>query len=355
MIATYVTGHGFGHATRTAEVLREVRALAPAAKIAVVTGAPARIFRDALGGEVDVRPFACDVGLAQADALTIDEAGTLARWREFHAAWPARVAEEARWLRSVGAQVVLADVPPLAFAAAREAGVPAVALANFSWDWIYAHLARRHPALEEAAAQAAEAYRSAALLLELPFAGDLSVFPRRERIPLVARRPRVARPEARRTLGLGDRPAVLVSFGGLGWPGFRAASLATLADFDFLAGEPVRDAPAHVRPVPVLDALGLGYQDVVGAVDVVITKPGYGIVSDAIGARTRLVYTERGDFPEYPVLVREMGDHVPAVHVSNVDLREGRLRAALEEVLSRPFPAEPDLSGARVAARRLLG
>jgi L-arabinokinase len=105
----------------------------------------------------------------------------------------------------------------------------------------------------------------------------------------------------------------------------------------------------------MLDALGLGYQDVVGAVGVVITKPGCGIVSDAIGARTRLVYTERGDFPEYPVLVREMGDHVPAVHVSNDDLREGRLRAALEEVLSRPFPAEPDLSGARVAARRLLG
>jgi L-arabinokinase len=150
---------------------------------------------------------------------------------------------------------------------------------------------------------------------------------------------------------------VLVSFGGLGWPGFRAASLARLSDFDFLASEPVHDAPAHVRPVPLgqLDALGLGYQDVVGAVDVVITKPGYGIVSDAIGARTRLVYTERGDFPEYAVLVREMGQYVPAVHVSNDDLRAGRLRAALEEVLARPFPAEPDLSGALVAARRLLG
>jgi L-arabinokinase len=356
VIAAYVTGHGFGHATRTAEVLREVRALAPAAKVAVVTGAPPRIFRDALGGEVDVRPFACDVGLAQADALTIDETPTLRRWREFHAAWPARVTEEARWLRSIGAQVVLADVPPLAFAAAREAGVPAVALANFSWDWIYAHLARRQPAFAQAAAQAAEAYRSATLLLELPFAGDMSAFPRRERIPLVARRPRVTRAEGRRKLGLDDRPAVLVSFGGLGWPGFRAASLAELSDFDFLASEPVRDAPAHVRPVPGdLDLLGLGYQDVVGAVDVVVTKPGYGIVSDAIGARTRLVYTERGDFPEYPVLVREMGEFLPAVHVSNDDLRAGRLRVPLEEALSRPFPAEPDLSGARVAARRLLG
>jgi len=41
--------------------------------------------------------------------------------------------------------------------------------------------------------------------------------------------------------------------------------------------------------------------------------------------------------------------------ISNDDLRAGRLRPALEEVLARPFPAEPALSGALVAARRLLG
>ncbi|HVR69279.1 MAG TPA: hypothetical protein VMT87_00425 [Vicinamibacteria bacterium] len=356
MIAAYVTGHGFGHATRTAEVLREVRRLAPGTPLQVVTLAPERLFRDALGEGVSVRADACDVGLAQKDALTIDEAATLTKWRAFAAAWPARVAEEARWLRAVGARVVLADVPPLAFAAAREAGVPAIALANFSWDRVYAHLAVRHPGLGEAAEQAAAAYRGATLLLELPFAGDMPAFPRRERIPLVARRPRVAREAARRRLGLGDRPAVLVSFGGLGLPGFRAQALAGLPEFDFLVSEPVRDAPAHVRPLAGdLGALGLGYEDVVGAVDVVVTKPGYGIVSDAIGARTRLVYTERGDFPEYPVLVREMGEYLPAVHVSNRDLSAGRLRGPLEEALARPFPPEPDTSGALVAARRLLG
>ncbi len=356
MIVAYVTGHGFGHATRTAEVLRQVRRLSAGSELGVVTTAPERLFRRAIGGDLSVRAVAVDVGLVQTDALTIDEPGTVERWKAFAATWPARVADEAGWLRHVGARVVLGDVPPLAFAAAKEAAVPAVALTNFSWDWIYAHLARRQPALGEAAAQAREAYRSAALLLELPFAGDLSAFPRRERIPLVARRPRVPRDTTRRLLGLGDRPAVLVSFGGLGFPGLAAPALSGLADFEFLVSEPMEDAPAHVRLLPAekLDALGLGYEDVVGAADVVITKPGYGIVSDAIAARARLVYTERGDFPEYPVLVREMGAYLPAVHVSNHDLRAGRLRAPLEDVLSRRFPDAPDMTGALVAARRIL-
>jgi L-arabinokinase len=355
MIAAYVTGHGFGHATRTAEVLRQARVLSPRVPVTVIAAAPARLFQAALGADTVVRALACDVGLAQKDALVIDEEATVERCRQFAAAWPALVDEEARWLARAGARVVLGDIPPLAFAAARAAGVPAIGMTNFSWDWVYAHLARRHPPLREAAEAAAAAYASATGLLALPFAGDLSAFPRRERIPLVARRPAVDKGEARRRLGLGSRPAVLVSFGGLGLPGFGPGSLAGVSEFDFLWSETPGAFPGHVRPLPAdLAALGLGYQDVVGAADVVLTKPGYGIVSDAIGARTRLVYTERGDFPEYPVMVREMGEYLPAVHVSNADLAAGRLRDAIARVLAEPYPPTPDLSGARVAARRLL-
>ena len=36
-----------------------------------------------------------------------------------------------------GFDLVVGDVPPLAFEAAAEAGVDSVAVANFSWDWIY--------------------------------------------------------------------------------------------------------------------------------------------------------------------------------------------------------------------------
>ena len=37
-----------------------------------------------------------------------------------------------------------------------------------------------------------------------------------------------------------------------------------------------------------------------------VTKPGYGIISECIANDTALLYTSRGDFREYPVLVKEM-------------------------------------------------
>ena len=172
----------------------------------------------------------------------------------------------------------------------------------------------------------------------------------------MARRPKRSRPEVRSALGLGTGPLVLLSFGGLGLPGFAGGVLAGLDGFHFLwVGDP-EAGPRNVTTVPGerLDALGLGYEDLVAGADVVVTKPGYGIVSDAIAARTRVVYTERGDFLEYEVLVEGMARHLPCVHVSNEDLRAGKLGGALLAVLQLPFPPPPDLSGAAVAARRVL-
>jgi hypothetical protein len=356
VIAAYVSGHGFGHATRVGEVLRVVRELEPERPLAVVTSGPEQLYREAIPGALLYRGLAVDVGLVQHDALTIDETGTAEAWRSFVAGWDAMVEREASWLRRSGARMVLADIPPLAFEAAARAGVPTVGLANFSWDWIYRYLGERHPALARAAEQAAAAYGQATLLLELPFAGDLSAFPHRERIPLVARRPRLARREARRRLGVTEPVLVLVSFGGVGLPGLDPRRLPVLPDVRFLVSGCALDLPDHVAGITSTEwvRLGLGYQDLVGAADVVVSKPGYGIVSDAIAARTRLVYTDRGDFPEYPILVREMQAWLPSAHLGNRELLGGALAGPIEEVLSQPFPEPPALDGARVAAQRLL-
>ena len=346
MLVAYATGHGFGHMTRLCEVLRAVRERAPSLPITFVGTLPERLVRRAVPGPLAFRAVATDVGLVQRDALEIDEPASAARCAALDATWDERVAVEVDFLRSSGARLVVADIPALPFDAAARAGVPAVGMSNFSWDWIYRHLSGRQPAFAPSAGRAARAYGNAALLLELPFAGDLSAFREREQVGFVARRPRVERADARRRLGLDDRPAVLVSFGGIGLPGLTPAVLVREAGFRFLYPEDLE--------TDRLDALGLHYPDVVGSVDAVVTKPGYGIVTDAIAAGTRLVYTERGDFPEYPIMVAEMAQHLACVHVGNEDLRAGRIGDAIRSVLTRTMPPKPDLEGAARAAERLL-
>jgi len=324
-----------------------VRERAPRLPVALVGEVPEPLARAALAPPLAFRRVACDAGLRQLDALRVDEPGSAAACAAFDAGWEARVAEEEAFLRRSGARLVLCDLPALPFQAAVRAGVPAVGLANFSWDWIYRHLAVRQPSLAASADRAAAAYRQAALLLALPFAGDLSAFPRRVEVGLVARRPRLPRQEARRRLGLDGRPTALLSFGGIGLPALRRQALPADEDLTWLLPE---DLPADR-----LAALGLGYPDVVGAVDAVVTKPGYGIVADCIGAGTPMLYTERGDFPEYPVLVRELPRWLAALHLGNEELLAGRIAGPLRRLLSLPRPRPPaPLDGAARAAGQLL-
>jgi L-arabinokinase len=324
----------------------------------VCTSAPAFLFDGIVLPPLTLRRVECDVGLVQRDALIIDEEGTAAAWRDFMQGWEVLVAREASWMREAGARLVLGDIPPLAFAAGGEAGLRSVALGNFSWDWIYGHLGGRLPALAEASARCREAYRRADRLLRLPFAGDLTAFRRIEDVPLVVRRPQVPKLEARRRLGLDGRPAVLLSFGGLGLPGLQPAAFGSLAGYQLLLTGRAGDGrvPRNLRRLDGegLSAVGLSYPDLVGAADVVVTKPGYGIVADCIGAGTRLVYTDRGDFPEYPIMVGEMPRYLPAVFASNDEIRAGRLGPALEAVLALPFPIPPRADGAAVAAEKVL-
>jgi len=346
MLVAYISGHGFGHATRTLEVLRAVRARRPALPLGIVSALPRWLIEKAGLEPMFLRQAECDVGLVQHDALHIDEKGTAERCRAFEAKFEARAREEGAFLSASRARLVLGDVPPLAFAAAAEARVPSLALANFSWDDIYRHLALREPTLLASAERAAQAYSRADLLLELGFACDLSAFARRYYVGFVARRPKMSRAEARRRLGLDERPTALLSFGGIRLRGLEPGR--------FAGDDGVRYLVPEQLPEERLAGLGLGYPDLVGAVDVVVSKPGYGIVTDALGAGTRLVYTERGDFPEYPVMVAEMPHYLPCVHVTNEELRAGRIGKAVSQVLGMPWPSEPDLGGAERAAERIL-
>ena len=80
---------------------------------------------------------------------------------------------------------------------------------------------------------------------------------------------------------------------------------------------------------------GLRYEDLVRAADVVATKPGYGIISEAIANDTALLYTSRGHFVEYDVLVREMPRYLRAEFIEQRRFAGGKLGRRVEEVAAR--------------------
>jgi L-arabinokinase len=340
------------------EVLREVRRLRPAWPIAVRTSLPRGFFVHGLGEDVSTAFARLDVGVVQADSLLVDPEASLRAYAEIAVRRDDLVAAEVKASAPFAPDLVLADIPALAFDVACELGVPGIGLTNFSWDWIYDDYATDFPSLSWVVDDLRRSYGKADLLLRLPMHGDLAAFPEIRDIPLVARHATLGPSEVRTRLDLPQRDRlVLLSFGGMGLT-LEALPVAP-AGVTFVVSENTEgenlSAECHRISNAELAERGVRYEDLIGASACVVSKPGYGTVAECIANRTRLIYTSRGRFVEYPILVAGIEAFLTNAFVSNDDLRAGKWGAVLAEVLSRPpCAAQTRTDGARIAAETLV-
>jgi hypothetical protein len=349
----YVSGHGYGHARRSAEVMRALRRLVPDVAVHARTSAPADIFSDLLASPAS--PSLIDLPIIENDALSIDWPRTLAIGAERLEHRHAVVLEEAAAVRHVGPSLVVSDVPFLAGDVAEALGVPCVAVTNFTWDWIYEPHAGSHLSGDRVVETARRSYRKMEALLQLPFGHPAPAFKEVIPVPLVARRGLLEREDVLSRLGIlpaDRRPRVLVAMRG-GIPrDVLARAAADAPDFLFLTPQP-RQLLASLPPnvVPACAVGDVDFSDLLAVSDVVLSKLGYGTIADAIAAGTRLLWPRREGFREDHVTQVEAPRYLRMAELPRDDFRAGRWRRALEQAMSLPPPtAKMSIQGAASCA-----
>ncbi len=365
-VVFYISGHGFGHAIRQIAIITALRERAPDVSIVVRTAAPEWLFtRTATGACPEHRRGAStfvagetDTGVVQIDSLRLDVRETVRRARAFLDRFDEHISREAAFLRARDATLVVADAPPLACAAAAAAGIRSVVCANFTWDWIYRDYSEQ-PGVDAIVKQIGEAYATAEAGWRLPLGGGFDTIDPIIDVPFVARHARadLSRDQIRQQLGLpGDRPLALVSFGGYGLHQLPLDRLDCLKEWDVvLTSRGPSDIAGphgvHVVAEEHLYGAGLRYEDLVHAVDVVMTKPGYGIIADCVANGTAMLYTSRGRFVEYDVMVEQMPRYLRCHYLALEPFETGLWSEALRALMGTAFPpARWRTDGAEVAA-----
>lgn len=296
-ILLYATDHGFGHATRMLALAELLHArghgvtLCAGAAAALAQRSLRRLHHTARGVPHAV-PAHLDFGLVpRADAMGVDDhrsAVALSAWLDV---LPEHIQRESERIHALHADLVIADVPAVAVAAAELAGVPAVVCSNFTWLDNYGD--RFGERLVHALSRA---YGAAALGLRLsPGRLALRGVPRVRDVPgVLGRRTQRSRAAVRAELGV-PQDALLLGVG-LGRSLDRASIAALyrtargtegpllLAPDDDGHGEHGADrgAQAAVQPGIVrFPADTLDAQDYFGACDAVLAKGGYSTFSEA--------------------------------------------------------------------------
>ena len=131
---------------------------------------------------------------------------------------------------------------------------------------------------------------------------------------------------------------VLVGFGGIPLTSLPLEQMEQLHPYRFLFDGPV--PPGYSR-IHSTETLPFSFKTLLASVDVIMTKPGYGTIVEAVALQQPVVYVRRYNFADEPPLVDYLHRYGRGVELSIDDFTRGRWEPALQQALASPVPSLP--------------
>ncbi len=100
------------------------------------------------------------------------------------------------------------------------------------------------------------------------------------------------------------------------------------------------------------ETLPFSFKTLLASVDVIMTKPGYGTIVEAVALGQPVVYVRRYNFADEPTLVNYLHRYGRGIELSIDDFMRGQWEGALQQAVDTPLPVLilPPPTGAAEAA-----
>jgi hypothetical protein len=347
-----LSAHGLGHLAQTAPVLNALRQRLPGLRLTLQTALSRELLAARIAGDFTLLSIPQDIGMLMRSAVDVDVAVSCKAYRRFHEDWQRRVSIEAQRLADLAPDLVLANIPYLALAAAKEVRIPSIALCSLNWADIYQHYCGARAEAARIHGQMLAAYASAQLFLQPAPSMPMADLTHRRPIGPIAARTQSRRALIDDVLGIGPREQlVLIALGGVAmrlpvehWPQLPGVRWVVPQEWAVTR-----------REVVIIESVGLSFAEVFSSCDVVVTKPGYGSFVEAACHGLPVLYVHREDWPESAYLEAWLRRYGRCLAISRTALEQGRLEEPLRFLAHSPAPEPLTPSGVREAAEPIAG
>jgi len=305
-IAYYITTHGFGHATRSVAIIREL-IKNPNFEIHICSSFNKSILQKWFQSDrIKFHQVETLFGVHYKDLIQVDLNKSINIFRNGIQKQNRYIEQELDYSRKNNIDMIISDICPFPFDVADVLKIPAIAISNFNWYSIFKHIIKQFCSseLKEDIEILKQSYEKSEILLQLPFSIEMDCFKKIKEISLVVRKLTRNKQEIRDLLKI-EKVDPLIFFG--------------LTDFKFLANKligqfnklkeinkkikilfssflkPFIPPADYFRYIPDDDQES---HDFLAASDVVIGKTGYGTVSECVAYKRPLIYTTRKNFIE---------------------------------------------------------
>ena len=345
-----VTAHGFGHLAQLSPIVNELVGRAPGLRITLQGAVSAAFAAECLPTGFVHHQVALDVGMPMDNPLDTRWAEAVEAYTRFCAQHDDHLVRQREMLQKDIPDLVLSDVPWLPLVAARELGVPAVGLSSLNWLDILRDGPLGHLLPASVIEDLASGYQSADCFIRPTPAMPMSWLNNGVNVGPVARQGRARSGEIRASLGLSsDCKLVIYQLGGIGG-GVMQAGIPVIPGAHWLLPSGCRGR----RDCSAISDLGLPFIDVLASSDLLLTKPGYGSVTEAACQGVPVLYVARHDWPEEPFLLDWLRQQQPCVEISREALKAGDFVDELNHLLMSPRPDPVPATGVAQAADILM-
>lgn len=371
-----VSSHGFGHLSQAAPVVNQLKKLIPNLRLTVRAAFPKDQIKTRIFNPDILQPVADDFGMIMRDALTIDLPASLKTYESFHAAMPDKVARLAQDLTDQQVDLVLSDIPYLTLAAAQKAGIPNLALCSLNWADILEYGLTEYRTLYSSTTQV----ETSLIHIGSKIVNDVRLIYQKTNHFLMPA-PSMPMTSLTNTMTIGpvcnpgmnrrseliqaipssqnkDSWLVLVGMGGMPikldlnhWPIEMLGK-----SLHYVVADAIAQRTTHPHVIAESNT-NLNYADLVASVDLIITKPGYGMFAEAAAAGVPVLYIERPNWPEANALTSWLQSVAHCTEIPITTLHQGDFAQEMQQLLQlgRYTPISPtgNLEAANLLARYL--
>lgn len=139
-IAYYISDYGYGHATRSTAIIRELLKKSEQVKIIICHSFALDFLQQSFRYEhrVTFREVATDVGcVLRENSLEPDGEVLNIKVSSYVSEFPTKLDEETQFMKEKNVSFVISDISPLGIAGAAALNIPSLGLSNFTWHTAY--------------------------------------------------------------------------------------------------------------------------------------------------------------------------------------------------------------------------
>lgn len=283
-----VSDEGYGHTVRQSCIANEL--VKRGAKITFQCRDPVPIATKILDKRIKINKYFNLIRLVKREGGVDIE--------QTHNLFQNYIARSKEWIKDMlnsphvlNADLIVSDIVEEAGTLSKELNKPVVAISHFTWHWLLREL---DPRFEEISQYLEECLSEILEFLYPPFSKYPEQFPNSKPINLIARKPR-KREEVRKELGIKDDDIVILFAGGgtSVWKGlFSSININKKRGIVFLADLPVVSDSIKQVPEP------FRLHDYINASDLVISRGGYGTISETLAYGIRHLILVEKNHPE---------------------------------------------------------